>query len=251
MGNFIEYSKYYDILNEEKDYKKEADYILSLVSNHFKIKSPESLLEIGCGTGKHLDHLKTNFSQIDAFDRSEEMINIAKQNNNDINYFCADINDFQSEKKYDVIISLFHVLSYQTDNQSVSRMFEIVKNNLADGGLFIFDCWYGPAVLSIKPENRSRKIIKDDFELIRIAAPELLYDKNVVNVNYDVIVLPKKNQEVIRFNELHKMRYFFNPELQQFCYTNNLELSFFYNWLTFNNPSQNDWSICFGGTKKQ
>ena len=51
MKIFNKYSKYYDLMYHNKDYQKEADYIIAL---HKKI--PQNILDIGCGTGNHLVH---------------------------------------------------------------------------------------------------------------------------------------------------------------------------------------------------
>ena len=47
------YSKVYDILYSKKNYKLEVNYIIKLL-NKFKLK--KSILDLGCGTGKHLSY---------------------------------------------------------------------------------------------------------------------------------------------------------------------------------------------------
>ena len=42
------------------------------------------------------------------------------------------------------MISLFHVMSYQTDNNDILSAFQSARNALNIGGIFIFDVWYGP-----------------------------------------------------------------------------------------------------------
>ena len=49
---FIDYAKYYDTLYQDKDYKAETDYVVSFFKNSDS-KSAGSILELGCGTGKH------------------------------------------------------------------------------------------------------------------------------------------------------------------------------------------------------
>lgn len=42
-----------------------------------------------------------------------------------------------------------------------------------------------------------------------------MHDKeNVVDVNYEVLIMNKKTGQVQTINEVHKMRYYFRPELE-------------------------------------
>ena len=70
----------------------------------------KDILEIGTGTGAISISLKKNInSNIDAIDISSDAIDLAKENallnNVDINYRVCDIHEFNSSKKYDLIIS--------------------------------------------------------------------------------------------------------------------------------------------------
>ena len=45
------YSKYYDLLYEDKNYFDEVEYIDFLIKKN--CQSAKTLLDMGCGTGKH------------------------------------------------------------------------------------------------------------------------------------------------------------------------------------------------------
>ena len=72
---FGDYSKYYDLLYKEKDYKGETDYVLSLTKNHSTIEVND-IIDLGCGSGKHDSYFSNNF-HVTGIDLSEQMINIA------------------------------------------------------------------------------------------------------------------------------------------------------------------------------
>ena len=146
------------------------------------------------------------------------MINIAQNNvakeATSINFSVADIRSYEPQEKYDAVISLFHVMSYQNKNKDILDAFKSARKALNKGGIFLFDVWYGPGVLSDKPVVRVKEIEDEKNKLIRIARP-VMYDRdNVVDVNYEVLVINKETSEVQTINETHSMRYFFRPELE-------------------------------------
>ncbi len=55
MKVFLEYAQYYDLLNQQKDYIQEVDYIIPLL-NKFA-PDTKCLLELGCKTGIHAINL--------------------------------------------------------------------------------------------------------------------------------------------------------------------------------------------------
>ena len=57
MKVFEEYSKYYDLLYQDKDYEGEVEYIIDLIEKY--APKTASVLELGCGTGKHAKFITT------------------------------------------------------------------------------------------------------------------------------------------------------------------------------------------------
>ena len=238
---FDDIGKYYDLLYQNKDYESEAEY-LDLLLKRFSNQT-QSILELGCGTGKHAKYLFKKGYKIHGIDRSKSMIEIASKNKRGI-YEQGDILKINLEKEFDVIISLFHVFSYQTSNSSVLKLLSNAYKHLKKGGIFIFDIWYSPAVLSIGPSNRFLKLSNDDIEILRIAEPEIFPNENIVKVKYQFFVREKLKDDWKTFKEIHPMRHFSLPELSFYAESKGFSIIHSEEWLTGLRPSKNSWSIC-------
>jgi len=250
MSNFRLYAKYYDLLYKEKDYKSEALYIEKLIKEHIN-REVATILNLGCGTGKHDFHFIENGYEITGVDFSEEMISQAKETlaNNypsaKSSLVVGDVRTFSTEIKYDAIISLFHVASYQTTNQDIFSMFATAKKHLKENGIFIFDCWYGPAVLTHRPEVRIKRLENDQISVTRIAEPQFHPNENVVTVNYEVNIVNKKDNTQEKIFEKHQMRYFFLPEMHDLLQRAGFNDVICEEWLTRLQPGFDSWNIVF------
>ena len=140
---FNAYSRYYDLLYRDKDYDAETNYITELLER-FGV-SGKRILEFGSGTGKHGRLLAAHGYEVTGIERSAEMVAQA-----DVvpGFSCqqGDICTVQLGQTYDAVLSLFHVVSYQTTNDAVQAVFARAAEHLEAGGLFVFDVWYSPAV---------------------------------------------------------------------------------------------------------
>ena len=141
-------------------------------------------------------------------------------------------------------------MSYQTNNKDVSLAFKTVAAHLCNGGLFIFDCWYGPAVLNEMPTIRVKRFENEEIRITRIAEPILNDIDNTVDVNYSFFVIDKKTNLVKEFKEIHKVRYFFIPEVEMLFDLNGFNLIDYYGFMTEIKPSIDNWNVCFIGKKK-
>ena len=152
------------------------------------------------------------------------MIEVAKQNNQSIDFSVADIRTYEPSRKYDAVISLFHVMSYQNSNEDILSAFSSARKALEKGALFLFDSWYGPGVLSDKPVVRVKEVEEDKYKLVRIARPVMYDKKNVVDVCYEVLVIDQETNIIKTINEVHSMRYFFKPEIELLLKQSKFEL---------------------------
>jgi SAM-dependent methyltransferase len=163
---------------------------------------------------------------------------------------AGDIRKTKLDRSFDVLVSLFHVISYQTTNEDLKSTFENAAYHLKQDGVFIFDVWYGPAVISIKPTVRVMTMNDNEIQLTRIAEPVLYEDKNIVEVNYTLFVENIADNSFQKINERHTMRYFTTPEIRLLLNQNGFDLLQSEEWMTGNMPSINTWGVCYIGRKK-
>lgn len=125
---FEQYSNYYDKLYSTKDYSAECDYLEKII-NQFSDNKNKNLLDLGCGTGGHSIILAKRGWNVTGIDRSDDMINIAKEKRNSvpIDFRVSDIRDFSSEKKFNVAISMFAVVSYLISNEDLLISLNLLK----------------------------------------------------------------------------------------------------------------------------
>ncbi len=245
MAVFEMYSRYYDLLYDDKNYQAETDYVDSLIKEYNP--NTKTILELGCGTGKHAQLLSLKGYRIVGVDQSDEMLNVAKSRkySKEVSFFPGDIRNFRCGKTVETVISLFHVISYQTSNEDIDSAFQTAANHLKAGGIFIFDVWYQPAVLTDKPSVRIKRLENDDIKVTRLAEPVMHPIQNIVDVNYEIIIEDKKNCNAKHLHEKHRMRYYSSPEIEYYLSKNGFSLLHQEEWLTGNEPGFDSWGVCF------
>ena len=114
-----------------------------------------------------------------------------------LRFETGQIESLRMEARFDVVVSLFHVMSYLATDRDLQSAFDTARYHLKPDGIFIFDCWYGPAVLTDPPSVRVKRVGNDVVEVIRIAEPEVMPNENIVTVNYQVLVLHKASGKIM------------------------------------------------------
>jgi len=247
---FSDYAPYYDLLYRDKDYKAEAEYVASLIREFHP--ATRNILELGSGTGIHACLLaKMDFS-VHGIERSTEMYtrSLALSDKQSSQYdrptfTHGDIREIRLNQSFDAVIALFHVISYQTTNKDVMAAFATASHHLKPGGIFIFDIWYGPAVLTQRPEVRIKRMSDEKIAVTRLAEPVLHPNENRVDVNYHIFVRDRSTGAVKELKEIHEMRYFFKPEIDIIANQSRFAILHAEEWLTRNPMSQNTWGVCF------
>ena len=241
-SNFLRYSRYYDLLYKEKNYKAEADYVLEQLRPC--LSDGAQLLELGCGTGGHAEPFCNAGYRVTGIDRSADMIEQAMQK--EIPGFTAlvtDITSFNTPQRYEAAFSLFHVIGYLTTNADLAACFKTTFEHLKPGGVFCFDCWYGPAVLHELPGTRIKKLYDEGLELIRTATPVLHVEQNVVEVQYDIQVNHLQSGQSETLQETHFMRYFTIPEIYWIAEQAGFTVLKTEEFLTSGNAGLNTWNL--------
>lgn len=237
---FEAYGLYYDLLYRDKDYAAEVDYVALLLQTY---GGGRELLEFGSGTGRHGRLLARRGYQVTGVERSAAMIARAEQGDG---FSCiqGDVCDVHLGRTFDAVLSLFHVVSYQTSNSSACAVFDRAAEHLRPSGLFIFDVWYSAAVYAQRPLPRLKRLIDDQIEVIRFAEPHVLPNENRVDVHYTILVKDRTSGLIQEVNEVHPMRHFSLPELDLLADRSGFDRVAAEAFLSGSPPGEDTWGVC-------
>lgn len=256
MKIFEHYARYYNLLYQDKDYSGEADYVARLLQEYEP--GIDTVLDIGCGTGLHAERLAEKGFHVHGIDQSAEMLEVAEHRRASapreirerLGFSVGDARNFDLDRKFDAVTALFHVMSYQTSNADLVGTLESVQRHLQDNGLFLFDCWYGPAVLTQRPETRIKQLEDEAIRVVRIAEPVMLWNRDVVEVNYRVFVIDKESGATDEITEQHSMRYLFSPEVEYLLDGAGFDVLDAFEYGSGAQPGPSTWGVCFIARKK-
>jgi SAM-dependent methyltransferase len=245
------YAEFYDLLYQDKDYESELRYVRELLDQH--IPQMHSILEIGCGTGKHALSFAQHGISVLGIDRSIEMLAQANkrvrlcssQIKKLLRFEHTDLESLRIEEKFDAVISLFHVFSYCASDHSIDCFFKAANRHLPSGGGLFFDCWYGPAVIADPPQKRIKEVENQTHKVTRNANPTFEENNALVNIAYELVVKDKRTEETSSLCESHLMRHFTVAEVEKKLDENGFRLELALKWMTDESPDETDWSACF------
>ena len=240
------YAAHYDRLYRDKDYAGECDF-LETIFQKFGHKKTASILDLGCGTGSHALLLTRRGYEVTGVDRSTDMLAIARQRAAEcelkVDFQAGDIRRLDLGQSFDAVISMFAVISYQTRNTDLCAALQTVRRHLKPGGLFVFDCWFGPTVLAERPESRQRLIEENGERLLRFVTPVLDSTNQTVSVTYQLLRI-RDDRLLEDVTEVHCMRFLFPQEIRYFLETNGFKMINLCPFLDLTRPpEEGDWNI--------
>jgi ubiquinone/menaquinone biosynthesis C-methylase UbiE len=133
---------FYDVIYSFKDYQAEAQHLLDIINEHLQ-SGGERLLDVACGTGKHLEFLKEDY-QVEGLDLSLELLDIAKERTPDVLYHHADMMDFDLGREFNVVTCLFSSIGYVKTLDNLHRAVKCMSNHLKAGGVLVIEPWFTP-----------------------------------------------------------------------------------------------------------
>lgn len=253
MTVFGKYAKYYDVLYKEKDYQTEISFLEKVFGTYGR-EPIRSILDLGCGTGGHAILLAEQGYQVVGVDQSDEMLYEAQNKTKVLasalpapQFQKGDIRNFRIDQKFDAVISMFAVMSYMVSNNDLLNAVKTAKVHLKPGGLFYFDAWFGPAVLTEKPSDRYKIINSVDEQIIRFVQSNLSIEHQTVDVKYKILQI-LDNRVLNEVDETHVMRYFFPQEIIFYLKSVGFDSVAIFPLLDLDRPlTQKDWNFAVVG----
>lgn len=232
-------AEFYELIYQNKDYKKETDYIYSLL-NSLKINVQGELLDIGCGTGGYLPfHLEKNVN-ITGLDISKEMLEIAKLKFPNIEFILGDIKKIEMSKIFNFAFMSFHVINYQNSKVEVLKTFQNISNHLKKDGILIFDFWHGLAIENDPPKKVDKIFRNKSLKLVRKTTPTVNSITQIIDVCFDFSIY-KEDILTNQFQENHLMRYLYKEEIEKSLAQAGFEICLCNGWLKSEAIASHDW----------
>ncbi|HSJ59379.1 MAG TPA: class I SAM-dependent methyltransferase [Anaerolineae bacterium] len=204
---FTETAAYYDKIYSFKDYAAEARQVIQIVDTHAG-PAATRLLDVACGTGHHLSHLKQRF-HVEGLDLSEALLAQARERLPGVKFHHADMVAFDLGRTFDVITCLFSSIGYVETLERLDAAIASMARHLAPGGLLLVEPWFTPegwhpntvhSVFVDEPEFRMARI-NTSFQDSRISYFDLHY----------LIGTPNKTEH---FVEHHRLGLFTREETE-------------------------------------
>lgn len=254
---FHKSAQYYDdFYNAKYDGRsdKEVKYLESIIKKY----KAKKILDLGCGTGRHTLALAKKGYDIIGVDISEDMIDIAllKKNNADINtwlnttFVVGDMRNTYCGSNFDLIYSMFQSMNYLLTDSNLRDTLYNVNTQLKKGGIFVFDCWYGPSIEKYGCPKKSFSINKGDYKIFRDSISTIHYGTRTVDVEQYFTLLNTKSLLhrlflSYHFKEKHTMKFHYLTDINPLIIDAGFEIIKIEEWITKKKPSPDTWAITF------
>lgn len=217
------YSATYDEVYADKDYASECDVLEEVFGDH-AARPVRTVLDLGCGTGRHSLELASRGYLVTGIDRSEAMLARARRSVAERGlggrFAVGDVRSARVDQRFDAVLMMFAVLGYQLRDADVEASLETVRRHLLPGGVFVFDVWFAPAVEASGPEEREREVEIGGEVWRRTSSGIRRPGEPLVDVT--ISLEPRTGGEVM--TETHTVRYFGRDDLERYLEGSGLEL---------------------------
>ena len=138
---FGQSARVYDALCRHKDYGAASAALRAIVDRLNPRAS--TLLDAGCGTGRHLEQLRDHFD-VEGLDLSQGMLDVAGTRCPGIPLHQGSLAEFDLGKRFDVVTCLFGSIAYAAGEAGLRRAVTCLAAHVETDGLLIVEPWVSP-----------------------------------------------------------------------------------------------------------
>jgi SAM-dependent methyltransferase len=222
---FKDLAKYYDLIYSWKEYKNETQIIKSLIKQ-YKKSNGNDLLEVACGTGRHIQYLKDSFAIL-ATDFNKDMLAVAQKNITDATFKQADMIHLNLDKTFDVIICLFSSIGYVKNYKNLNKTIENFSKHLKKGGVVIIEPWFTEPSYKIGLPTMTT-YDGDDIKIARFCVCKKRGILSVMDMHY---LIAERDKKMTHFIERHELAMFDIDKMLDIMKKNGLKAKFLKNGL--------------------
>ena len=127
-------ARLYDVMYAGKDYAAASRF----VHNAIGAVRPEAatLLDVACGTGRHLEHLRASYD-VEGLDLSSDLLEMARARCPGVPLHQADMTSFSLPRRFDAVTCLFSAVAYLKTADRLTSAIERMASHLTDDGVLL------------------------------------------------------------------------------------------------------------------
>ena len=202
---FSSSARIYDAVYSFKDYRVEAERVHELIQE----RSPgaSSLLDVACGTGKHLEQFRRWYPDVAGLDLDEGLVEVARERLDDVPLSRADMASFDLGRTFDAVTCLFSSIGYVGTVERLTSAISSMAAHLTPGGVLVVEPWLAPDVWQV---GRPHLLTVDDPDL-KIARMTVAGREGRLAI-MDFAYLVATSEGLEQFSEHHEAALFTDDE---------------------------------------
>jgi len=200
---FTKAAAFYDAIYAAmgKDYAGEAQRLHELIQQYKRCPG-NTLLDVACGTGRHLAFLQ-QWYDVEGLDLDDAMLAIARRRCPDVVFHQADMVDFDLGRQFDVIVCLFSSIGYVKTVPKLRQAMQTMSRHVHSGGVIIIEPWLTPETYQAG-RIHAQFVDQPELKLARMNISAVEDGVSVLNFHY-LVATP---EGIKHFTERHELGLF-------------------------------------------
>ena len=201
---FTRSAAFYDAVYAWKDYAEESAAVDRLIQE--RRPGARTLLDVACGTGGHLRHLRKLYES-EGLDADPEMLALGAANCPEVPLHEGDLTGFELDRRFDAVTCLFSSIGYARTPERLESAAAAMARHLEPGGVLLVEPWLSPDEWKV---GKPHLLVVDEPELKIARANTSGRDGRVSVVEFHYVVATPEGVE--HFTELHELGLFTHEE---------------------------------------
>lgn len=201
---YQESARFYDWICRGKDYMAASEKLVGYIQRFNSGAS--TLLDVGCGTGRHLAHLDNKY-KVSGLDISPEMLKIAHKRCPGVSLHQGDLTRFSLHRKFDVITCLFGSVAHANTVPLLNGAIKCMARHLSSSGILVLEPWVTPD--SFRNNQLNFEYLNDpDLKVARMYISRRRGRSSIFDIEYQV----GKSDGITHFSEHIELGLFTSDE---------------------------------------